>query len=112
MSRFHTEGAPKGGRHGNRLAKLGVATGVGVSVALAAILSEGTPVVHAATGASHVHAAGALLSPNIAPVPRTSGLRATAAASLPTSVDLTVSHVPVGDQGQIGSCVEWAIDYA
>jgi hypothetical protein len=31
---------------------------------------------------------------------------------LPASVDLTAYRVPTGDQGQIGSCTAWAIDYA
>lgn len=36
----------------------------------------------------------------------------TVLAGLPGSVDLTTGRVPTGDQGQIGSCVAWAIDYA
>ena len=32
--------------------------------------------------------------------------------ALPASVDLTRYTVPVADQGQVGSCVTWAIDYA
>ncbi|MGO9789017.1 MAG: C1 family peptidase [Solirubrobacteraceae bacterium] len=34
-----------------------------------------------------------------------------AAASLPASVDLSVHAMPVGDQGQVGSCAAWATDY-
>jgi Papain family cysteine protease len=33
-------------------------------------------------------------------------------AALPASVDLSAYMVPVGDQGSLGSCVTWAIDYA
>ena len=33
------------------------------------------------------------------------------AASLPASVDLTPYAMPVGDQGQVGSCAAWATDY-
>lgn len=33
-------------------------------------------------------------------------------AALPASVDLSPYSAPVGDQGQVGSCVTWAIDYA
>jgi len=32
--------------------------------------------------------------------------------AFPASADLTPYAVPVGDQGQVGSCVTWAIDYA
>ncbi len=32
--------------------------------------------------------------------------------ALPATVDLTSDAVAVGDQGQVGSCVTWAIDYA
>src|SRR4029079_13097250 len=33
-------------------------------------------------------------------------------ATTPASTDLTAFDVPVGDQGDIGSCTTWAIDYA
>ena len=46
----------------------------------------------------HRHVAPALL-----PRARTS--------AVPPSVDLTKWGVPIGDQGQVGSCVTWAIDY-
>src|SRR3954453_2101420 len=36
----------------------------------------------------------------------------TAAADLPASVDLTPYAMPVGDQGQVGSCAAWAADYS
>lgn len=32
-------------------------------------------------------------------------------AALPASVDLSAWRVPIGDQGYVGSCVTWAIDY-
>ena len=32
--------------------------------------------------------------------------------TLPASVDLTQWAMPVGDQGQVGSCVTWAINYS
>jgi C1A family cysteine protease len=34
-----------------------------------------------------------------------------AAATVPASVDLTPYAMPVGDQGQVGSCAAWATDY-
>lgn len=34
------------------------------------------------------------------------------AASLPASVDLTPYAMPVGDQGNVGSCAAWATDYS
>ncbi len=34
-----------------------------------------------------------------------------AAASLPSSVDLTPHAMPVGNQGQVGSCAAWSTDY-
>jgi hypothetical protein len=34
------------------------------------------------------------------------------AAPLPAAVDLSAFAPPVGDQGQVNSCVMWAIDYA
>ena len=38
--------------------------------------------------------------------------RVTASAqTLPTSVDLTPDAMPVGDQGQVGSCAAWSTDY-
>src|SRR5215211_8014883 len=37
---------------------------------------------------------------------------ATITASLPATVDLSSYDVAVGNQGQVGSCVAWAIDYA
>ncbi|MGO9900193.1 MAG: C1 family peptidase [Solirubrobacteraceae bacterium] len=35
----------------------------------------------------------------------------TAAASLPVSVDLTPDAMPVGNQGDVGSCAAWSTDY-
>jgi hypothetical protein len=35
----------------------------------------------------------------------------TAAASLPVSVDLTADAMPVGNQGDVGSCAAWSSDY-
>ena len=34
-----------------------------------------------------------------------------AAAALPASADLTPYAMPVGDQGQVGSCAAWSTDY-
>lgn len=59
-----------------------------------------------ATGSTTLHATGAL-SGGTRQLP---SVRATA-ADLPTSVDLSQWAMPVGDQGQVGSCVPWAINY-
>jgi len=57
-----------------------------------------------------------------APLPHGLGARAASTSvtssvtfaprAVPASVDLTKYTAPVGDQGQVGSCVTWAIDYA
>ncbi len=39
-------------------------------------------------------------------------LRASAVVAPPAAVDLTAYAAPVGNQGRLGSCVAWAIDYA
>jgi hypothetical protein len=45
-------------------------------------------------------------------LPRKTSRAAATVVEPPTSVDLTSWTVPVGDQGQVGSCVSWAIGYA
>jgi C1A family cysteine protease len=53
---------------------------------------------------------GLLPSTNhIAPIKPAAGANA---VTLPDSVDLTQWDAPVGNQGTVGSCVTWAIDYA
>jgi len=57
------------------------------------------------------HAVGGLLpSPVRTPARVRGGARALEV--LPTSVDLRSSAPPVGDQGQVGSCVAWSIGYS
>ena len=56
-----------------------------------------------------LHPAGALVHGTVQSL-RRSGT--TTAAALPTSVDLSAWAMPVGDQGLVGSCVPWAINYA
>lgn len=55
-----------------------------------------------------VHGLGALL-PNTTKA--AAAAPAGAAAALPTGVDLRAWSVPIGDQGQVGSCVAWTIAY-
>ncbi|MDH2445148.1 fibronectin type III domain-containing protein [Amnibacterium sp. CER49] len=67
-----------------------------------------TPAVASTTPAAPAHGLGQI-------APRTTkavgAAPFTATSTLPSSVDLTPWTMPVGDQGQVGSCVEWAIDY-
>jgi C1A family cysteine protease len=76
------------------------------SVLVGAVPTKTQPTV----AVSHVkHGMGALL-----PTKQVDPVRAfrMAAAEVPASVDLAAYSVPVGNQGTIGSCVAWAIDYA
>jgi hypothetical protein len=59
--------------------------------------------------AQTLHGLGAL--PPKQTIPVSASALAGAAAVPPTSVDLSQWTVPVGDQGQINSCVSWAIAY-
>jgi hypothetical protein len=56
-----------------------------------------------------IHGGGALRPKQQVDPVRSRLMRTTA---LPASVDLSSYSVPVGDQGSIGSCVAWTIDYA
>jgi hypothetical protein len=55
------------------------------------------------------HALGLIPTPSRAAVARPS--TAAAPAALPASVDLTPYAMPVGNQGDVGSCAAWASDY-
>jgi hypothetical protein len=57
------------------------------------------------------HRAGGAL-PSTAKVAASPRMGASAAAAVPASADLRASMPPVGDQGQIGSCVAWGIGYS
>ena len=57
--------------------------------------------------ASGEHALGALPPADFVPA----AAPKIAATTLPASVDLTTWAAPVGNQGSVGSCVAWAIDY-
>jgi C1A family cysteine protease len=62
--------------------------------------------------AAHVNG-GALPDPvRIAPHVIGRATRESTAAALPASVDLSAYDVPVGNQGEVGSCVSWAINYS
>jgi hypothetical protein len=82
-------------------------------IALGAVLTLlvffSRPADASAGSASTRHGLGAL-RPVHDVLPAVSARRLSAA--LPVSVDLSAYAVPVGNQGQIGSCVAWAIDYA
>jgi len=56
-------------------------------------------------------ALGLVPTPQAAPSAATVGHVKAAATALPASVDLTPNAMPVGDQGQVGSCAAWATDY-
>lgn len=58
------------------------------------------------TAAGAIHGLGAV-RPTKVVVPRVAMLE-----TLPASADLRQWAVTPGDQGQVGSCVTWAIDYA
>jgi papain like protease len=64
-----------------------------------------TPAV-AAPASGEQHALGAL-----APTQQVNPAPEATLTTLPASVDLSQYSVAVGNQGQIGSCVTWAIDY-
>ncbi|MCX4744114.1 C1 family peptidase [Kitasatospora sp. NBC_01287] len=76
-----------------------------------ALGAAAVPAASAAPAQQHHHyALGALVSPT-ADHTRTA-LAVHSNAALPASVDLS-NYIPtVGDQGQVGSCVAWAIDYS
>jgi hypothetical protein len=79
-----------------------------------ALVSAG-PLANTAAAASPqtmAHGLGGNITPGLP-----QGLSAAASAlvaqnaSLPNSVDLSQWDPPVGDQGQVGSCVSWAVGY-
>ncbi len=90
--------------------------GIVIASVLATALAIGTPTAGAtAVGAANVHRHGLGLS--IAPhaesmlSPAAIQQRLLALDAPPASVDLTEWAPPVGDQGQVSSCVSWAVDY-
>jgi hypothetical protein len=64
----------------------------------------------AATASARLHPLGARPPIHFLAV-RTTDLAMNAQTTLPVSVNLRGYAVPVGDQGYVGSCVAWAIDY-
>jgi Papain family cysteine protease/IPT/TIG domain len=80
---------------------------VTVTAAAAAVLPVG-PAAAAGTEISAVHPVGAL--PTAVKIP--ARIRIGVSAHLPTSVDLRAGAPPVGDQGNVGSCVAWSIGYS
>ncbi|WP_327071220.1 C1 family peptidase [Kitasatospora sp. NBC_01302] len=94
---------------GRAIAVLAIAGALGAAAIPAAVAAPATPAHghhHFALGALPDPAAqqsgGAALAPHaLAP-----------AATVPASVDLSNYLPQVGDQGQVGSCVAWAIDYS
>jgi len=55
---------------------------------------------------------GGKTKPTATPTKTTISSTPTPILNLPTSVDLSQYDVPVGNQGGVGSCVAWAIDYS
>ena len=81
------------------------------TVALAALLLAPTGPAFAATFATPRHVVGDYVvdsHPASAASPWRAPLRA---ALVPASVDLRANMPPVGDQGLVGDCTEWAIGY-
>ncbi|MEC3977818.1 C1 family peptidase [Amycolatopsis sp. H20-H5] len=91
--------------------------GARILAALAAtgvVCSMAVPATAVAAPAKAQHAYGALVDKNRARTHDALPLRAAAtqsAAALPSSVDLSNYLPSIGDQGQVGSCVAWAIDW-
>jgi hypothetical protein len=61
---------------------------------------------------SVAHGMGLIPSPSAPPSAKAMAKVRAAAASLPSSIDLTPYAMPVGNQGAVGSCAAWASDYA
>lgn len=113
--------------HGRRWAALAAAAIAGTAslAAPAAASAQPSPGQHSAGLRSHPvpalrrpaaairalgpHGLGAA-APAARLVPAAGGLHG--AAVLPASVDLTPWAAPAGDQGQVNSCVSWAVDYS
>jgi hypothetical protein len=81
-------------------------SGTGRITPVGAVQGNDGTAFDAATGD---HGMGALLPKRQVDPVASSGQRL---AALPASADLSTYSVPVGNQGSIGSCVTWAIDYA
>jgi len=62
--------------------------------------------------AGEKHGMGALLPTTQVDAKASLARSGEAAQLLPTSIDLSGYSVPVGNQGQVGSCVTWTVDYA
>src|SRR5438477_2215655 len=71
----------------------------------------GAPAFAAAPAPVPQHRAGGAL-PSTAKVAAGSRMGASALEAVPASASLRASMPPVGDQGQIGSCVAWSIGYS
>jgi hypothetical protein len=99
----------------SQLARLTAAASIAAALVTAtggAAIAEATPQRSPAgppPASTSAHGFG--LIPDSTPVPAARMPRI-AVGALPPSVDLTKWSVPVGDQGPIGSCATWAIDYA
>lgn len=93
---------------GLRLRWFAAVATVAAALSFAGVASAAAP---AGSGTPAPHALGLLsvrqARPSAAAIAR---VRA-AATSLPASVDLTANAMPVGNQGQVGSCAAWATVY-
>ncbi len=84
---------------------------LGVLGAMAALAAVAVPA--GASAATVPHGLGLVPTP----APRLSGslagaMNAEQAVALPASVSLTADAMPVGNQGQVGSCAAWSTDYS
>ena len=88
-----------------------------VAVAGCCLPATASASVTAANGAGlgsidGVRGMGLIPTPAPKPSARATARVSAAAASLPASVDLTPYAMPVGDQGNVGSCAAWSTDYS
>jgi len=100
--------------HGTRLRR---ALAVGAATA-AALLLPGAAFASTPPAGSSVfapigsHGLGLRRTAPAAPSARALALIRASASALPASASLTSYAMPVGDQGQVGSCAAWSSDYA
>lgn len=95
-------------RHPLRI--ISAATIVAAVCAACVVCAEGS--AFAATGPAGATAPGAIHGLGALPPTKVVAPRVAMLETLPASADLRQWAVTPGDQGQVGSCVTWAIDYA
>ena len=96
-----------------RLPFVALLSAVAMAVAVPATASAASSTIKpTSAGRSTTQSHGFGLLPPTHAVNRPAQRPRLAAAPVPAAVDLTPWTVPVGDQGQVNSCVTWSIDYA